>query len=101
MGFSPELQKRLKPLLNEGADLAVAADGFHNAEQFATVAHASRNTQVPFMVLKHRVVSEGMTLQAAILELKPDLNASVEATRAKAEAKMDLTTESEVAANHN
>jgi hypothetical protein len=99
IGFSPDIHKRLKPLLNQGADMSVASDGFRNAEQFATVAHASRNTEVPFMLLKHRVLREGMTLPAAILASNPDADATAEANRAKAEAKRDLTAESQVAVN--
>ena len=85
-----ELQQQLKPLLNEGADMTVASQGFRNAEQFAAVAHAARNTEVPFMLLKHRVLNEGKTLVAAIRESKPDINAETEATRALAEARSDL-----------
>ncbi len=62
----PELQRRLKPVLNRGADMSKAADGFRNAEEFALVAHAARETQVPFMLLKHRVLEEGMSLDKAI-----------------------------------
>src|SRR5262249_51187138 len=53
----PRLQARLKPVLNRGARMDIAADGFRSAEEFAAVAHAARNTNVPFMVLKHRVVA--------------------------------------------
>ena len=70
--------------------MTVASQGFRNAEQFAAVAHAARNTEVPFMLLKHRVLNEGKTLVAAIRESKPDLNAQIEATRARAEARSDL-----------
>jgi hypothetical protein len=87
---APELHARLKPLLNKGADLNRAAEGFGNAEQFAAVAHAARNTEIPFMLLKQRVVTERKTLAAAILELKPDVNAPIEAKRAQAEAKSDI-----------
>jgi hypothetical protein len=85
-----ELQEQLKPLLNQGADMTVASEGFRNAEQFAAVAHAARNTEVPFVLLKHRVLNEGKTLAAAIRESKPDMNAEIEATRALAEARSDL-----------
>jgi len=87
---STELKNHLKPLLNKGADMTVASEGFRNAEQFAAVAHAARNTEVPFMLLKHRVLSERKTLAAAIRESKPDMNAEIEATRALAEARSDL-----------
>jgi hypothetical protein len=99
ISFSPEVQKRMKPLLNKGADMNIASEGFRSAEQFATVAHAARNTDVPFMVLKHRVVDERQTLAAAIRASKPDVNAADEANRARAQAKDDFSNaETEAAA---
>jgi hypothetical protein len=94
---TPELQarlkpvlNRLKPVLNKGTNMTIAADGFRSAEEFATVAHAARNTDVPFMVLKHRVLTEGKSLAKAIRESKPELNANAEVRRARAEARSDL-----------
>jgi hypothetical protein len=87
---APELQPRIKPLLKPGARLDIAAEGFYSAEQFATVAHASQNTDVPFMLLKHRVLNEGDTLVAAIRKSKPDIDAIAEVDRARAEARADL-----------
>ena len=87
---TPELQKRLKPLLNRGTDMTLAADGFRDAHQFATVAHAAHNTQVPFVLLKHRVLTEGKSVAAAIRELKPDVDANAEAARARDEANADM-----------
>lgn len=87
---SPELLKRLKPLLRDGADMDVVAAGFPNAEDLAAVIHAARNTKVPFMVLKHAVVDEGRTLAAAIHAVKPTADASLEADLARSEARADL-----------
>jgi hypothetical protein len=87
---APALHVRLKPLLNKGADMGIASEDFDTAEQFAAVAHAARNTNVPFMVLKDRVVYKGKSLEAALREFKPDLNAAAEAQRAHSEAKSDL-----------
>ena len=87
---APELQAHLKPLLNKGSDMTLAASDFRDAEQFAAVAHAARNTKVPFVLLKHRVVNEGKSLAEAIRESKPDLNALEEANRARAEARSDI-----------
>ena len=70
--------------------MTIAAEGFHSAEEFATVAHAAKNTDVPFMVLKHRVLTEGKSLAKAIRESKPDLDANAEVRRARAEARSDL-----------
>ena len=89
--IAPALHERLKPLLNKGANMDVASEDFGDAEQFAAVAHAARNTEIPFMVLKHRVVYETKSLQAAIHELKPAVNGAVEARRAYTQAKSDIS----------
>lgn len=86
----PDLQQRLKPLLNRGTNMESAADGFKNGHQFATVAHASYNTLVPFVVMKHRVLNEGRTLESVIREFKPELDARAEADRARDEAAQDF-----------
>ena len=87
---APDLQAKLKPVLNRGANMAMAAEGFQSAEQFATVAHAARNTQVPFVLLKHRVINEGKSVAEAIRESKPAVNAAVEANLARAQARSDI-----------
>ncbi len=84
------VQKQVQGLLNEGADVRVAAAGFPNARELMTVAHAARNTQIPFILLKHRVLEERMSLGRAIRESKPELNEVAEVNRARAEAKADL-----------
>ena len=86
----PRLHDRLRPVLNRGARMDVAAEGFKSAEEFATVAHAARNTDVPFMVLKHRVLNENRTLANAIHEAKPQLDAKAEVERARSQAKSDV-----------
>lgn len=86
----PELQKRLKPVLNTGTNVTLAARGFRSGEEFAAVAHAARNTGVPFAVLKHRVLEERKSLAAAIREMKPELDAVREANRARALARADV-----------
>jgi hypothetical protein len=87
---SPELEHRLKPLLNQGTNMDSAAEGFKDWRDFATIAHASHNTQVPFVVLKHHVLNEGRTLESVISKFKPDLDAKAEASRAREEASQDL-----------
>ena len=85
-----ELQKRLKPVLNRGANMTKAADGFRNGEEFATVAHAARNTNVPFMVLKHRVLEQQMSLSEAIQASQPAVDVDAEVAKARSQAKSDL-----------
>jgi hypothetical protein len=86
----PELHARLKPVLNPGTRMADAASGFRDAEQFATIAHAARNTNVPFVVLKHRVLEEKQTLAHAILASRPDVDAAHEVLRARDAARFDI-----------
>lgn len=87
---APELQARMKPVLARGTKMPLAVEGFTDAEQFAALAHAARNTQVPFILLKHRVLTEGQSLEQAIRASKPDLDARVEALKAKGAARADI-----------
>jgi len=88
--WEPQLRNRVKTVLSPGSQLDLAAADFDSSEQFITVAHAARNTNVPFMVLKDRVVNQGKSLADAIRELNPDLDAKAEAARARSEARSDL-----------
>jgi hypothetical protein len=89
--WEPELRDRAKAVLNRGTRLEVAAEDFDTAEEFLTVAHAARNTSVPFMVLKRQVVNEGQSLADAIEQYKPELDAKAEVVLARSEARSDLT----------
>lgn len=93
---APELYNRMKPVLARGTKINLAVAGFNDAEQFATIAHAARNTQVPFILLKHRVLNEHRSLADAIRASKPDLDAEVEVERARSAAKSDLAALKEV-----
>jgi hypothetical protein len=86
----PRLQDALKPVLNRGTKMDIAAAGFSSGEQFATVAHAARNTNVPFVVLKHHVLDEGRSLADAIHQYRPELDARAEVARARLNARSDL-----------
>ncbi len=88
--WEPDLRERVQSVLNKGTKLELAAEDFRTAEEFVTVAHAARNTSVPFVVLKHRVLNEGRTLSDAIHEAKPDLDAKAEVARAREAAQTDL-----------
>jgi hypothetical protein len=87
---APELHARMKPVLARGTKLPLAVEGFTSAEQFATIAHAARNTQVPFTLLKHRVLIEGQSLEEAITASRPEIDARSEVQRAREEAKADI-----------
>ena len=87
---APELHARLKPVLARGTKLPMAVEGFTTAEQFATLAHAAKNTRVPFILLKHRVLAEGQSLEKAIRASRPDLDAGSEVDRAREAARSDI-----------
>ncbi|HJU43139.1 MAG TPA: hypothetical protein VJ691_10010 [Vicinamibacterales bacterium] len=87
---APELHERMRAVLARGTKMPMAVEGFTSAEQFATLAHASKNTQVPFILLKHRVLTEGQSLEDAIRASKPDVDAKAEVARARAAAKEDI-----------
>jgi hypothetical protein len=89
---APELHERMKPVLARGTKLPMAIEGFSDAEQFAALAHAARNTQVPFILLKHRVLTEGQSLEDAIRASKPEIDARTEALKAKGMARADILT---------
>ena len=96
---APEFHARMKPVLARGTKLPLAVEGFTSAEQFATLAHAAKNTQVPFILLKHRVLTEHQSLEEAIRASKPDLDAKAEAERARAAARSDIASISAPAVN--
>jgi hypothetical protein len=87
---APELHARIKPVLARGTKLPLAAEGFTSAEQFATLAHAAKNTQVPFVLLKHRVLTEGRSLEDALRASKPGIDVKAEAARARSAARTDI-----------
>ena len=88
--WEPELRERVKDVLSPGTDLELAAADFDDSEQFVTVAHAARNTRVPFMVLKDGLLHRGQSLAETIREFKPELNAKAEVRRARTAARADL-----------
>ena len=87
---NPAFQRQIKSVLGKDADMAKAAEGFKSSEQFATIAYASRQTGVRFVILKYRVLNEGKTLTSAIRESLPTTNAALEVERARAAARSTL-----------
>lgn len=81
------VQRHAQSLLNDGANVKLAAEGFNDAELFVTVAYAARNTEIPFVLLKHRVLTEGRTVSDAIRISKPGLDSMREGDRARTEAR--------------
>ncbi len=88
---APAVQQHVKRLLNAGTNPELAAEGFGNARELMTVAYAARNTDIPFVLLKHRVLRERMSLASAIQRSRPELDEIAEVNRARAEARADLS----------
>lgn len=88
---SASLEEKAKVVLNAGADVSLAARGFQSPQQFMATAYASKNLNVPFMVLKDKVVAQKMSLARAIsASSRYSVNAPLEAARAESEARADL-----------
>ena len=64
--LAAKLQSRLPP----GTDLMAAAKGFHSLGQFVSTVNASHNHDLPFPLLKQRIVYEGMSLGQAMKDLR-------------------------------
>lgn len=79
---------RLAELLPEGMSPKEACDGFRSPQACEATAHAAKNLDIPFGELKEKV-GGGERLEAAIHELKPDVDANSEARRAEQQANSD------------
>jgi hypothetical protein len=88
--WEPELRDRAKAVLSPGSRLEIAAADFDDTEQFLTVAHAARNTRVPFVVLKDGLLNRRQSLAETIREFKPELDAKAEVRKARSAAREDL-----------
>ncbi len=84
------VRQHARSVLSSGSDPMKAAEGFNSAEQFLTVAYAARATEVPFVLLKHRVLNENSSLEDAIEASNPKVDASLEAERARLNARAEL-----------
>ncbi len=88
-----EQSMHLASLMPPGMSGQEACTGFRAVSECAAALHAAHNLSIAFADLKARVTG-GQTLSAAIHELKPDANASVEAGKAEEQARRDLRTPS-------
>lgn len=70
-----ELSSRASTILPPGSNVASAATGFHDEDQFLATAQASHNLNVPFADMKDRVTA-GQSLSDAIHAMKPEMSES-------------------------
>lgn len=85
----PRLAVTLAKILPAGTDLRAEASGFRTLGDFVAAAHVSNNLAIPFAALKAKIV-KGDSLGEAIQALRPDIDAQIEARKARAMAADDL-----------
>jgi hypothetical protein len=88
--MSDELAAIARPLLQPGTDLVTATEGFPSRESFLATAYAAKNTGIPFVILKDRIVAQRQPLAAAIQDVKPEVDAKAEAARAISAARSEI-----------
>ena len=83
------LVDRLRTLLDlpPGTDMAPYAAGFKNQGQFVASVHVSENLGINFTDLKLLMVDKNLSLGQAIHQLKPGVDANVEAQRAVSQSR--------------
>jgi len=87
---NPKLVARLQGMLPAGMTVEQAALGFKNQGQFIAAVNVANNHDISFAELKTRMVDGGLSLGQSIQELKPTLDADVEAARATRWAEQQL-----------
>jgi hypothetical protein len=86
----PAVAHRLTPMLDRDVRVMDAARGFTDPILFAAVVHASDNLNVPFILLKERVLTRGSSLLDAIRAVRPNVDAGTEALRAYNQARRSV-----------
>ncbi|HVV45311.1 MAG TPA: hypothetical protein VHC72_08885, partial [Bryobacteraceae bacterium] len=75
------LAARVSPMVPRGQSLGDAAAGFKNEDQFLSTLHAANDNGIAFEELKDRVTA-GQSLETAMHELKPSMDADASASAA-------------------
>jgi hypothetical protein len=86
----PSVATRLSALLDRNVAMVDAAQGFSDPILFASVVHAADNLNVPFTMLKQRVLAGRTSLLDAIRAVKPNVDAGSEAMRAYDQARRSV-----------
>ena len=89
--INEKLTTKLKTLLPQGSDPQYLSKGFTELKDYVTTVRASNNLSIPFPELKHKMIDgSSKSLQKAIQELKPDIDAKAETRKADEQAKQDI-----------
>jgi hypothetical protein len=79
---------RLASILPAGMSSQQACQGFSSEDECATALHTAHNLNLPFDRLKEKVTA-GSQLEAAVHDLKPDVDAKGAVERARQQARSD------------
>lgn len=86
-----KLAAKLQKLLPDGPNINQACDGFKRLGDCVCAIHASQNLGIPFNDLKGKVTGKGSeSLDKAIHELKPDVDAKAEKKKAYKQAEKEI-----------
>jgi len=86
-----KLEAKLQKLLPDGPNINQACDGFKKLGECVSAIHASQNLGVPFSDLKAKVTGKGsQSLDKAIHELKPEVDAKAEKKKAYKQAEREI-----------
>jgi hypothetical protein len=87
----PKLAAKLQKLLPEGQTIQETCDGFKKLGDCVSCIHASQNIGVPIADLKAKMTGTGAeSLDKAIHDVKPDVDAKAEKKKASKQAEKDI-----------
>jgi|SRR5579864_451257 len=86
-----KLATKLQKLLPDGPNINQVCDGFKKLGDCVSAIHASQKLGIPFADLKAKMTDKrGESLDKAIHELKPDVDAKAEKKKAYKEAEKEI-----------
>jgi len=87
----PKLVAKLQKLLPQGPNIQTVCDGFKKLGDCVSAVYVSKNLGIPLADLKAKVTGNGAEkLEAAIHELKPDVDAKSERKKANKQAEKEI-----------
>jgi hypothetical protein len=87
----PKFSDKLKALLPSGTTPQQACSGFKTLDQCVATIHVAQNLKLPLADLKAKTTGKGsISLQKAIEQLAPAVNAKEETKKAKKQASEDM-----------
>jgi len=87
----PKLAAKLQKLLPQGPNIQTVCDGFKKLGDCVSAVYASQNLGIPLADLKAKLTGkDAEKLEAAIHDLKPDVDAKSERKKANKQAEKEI-----------